>query len=429
MSARAPLRARLRYRFDNTMARGPVVVVAYLTALSLLIVAVAALVVVLAGLSFDGERPAGFLEAMWQAMLRTLDPGTFSGETGWPIRFVGLAVTLAGVFLVVVLIGLIANAVDAKVEELRRGRGAVVESGHTLILGWSPQVPRIISELTIANESERRAVVVVLASEDKVAMEDVLRETVEDRRTTRIVCRTGNPALPADLERSGVATATAIIAVRPESAEGGAADAEVIKAVLAVRALDPALAQAHIVAELEASDNSEIIRSVTGGRVLTVSSDRVVAEVTAQACLRPGLSSVFTDLLDFDGDEIYFTPAHELAGRTYADAMLAFDTCSVIGHRPSEGEVQLNPPPDSVLREGDELVVVAEDDSAIRISPWTGTTAPPAPPRPRAVLGSMRLTMIGWSYFGAKVLHELDEFLPSGSAIAILVDQDLVDPS
>ena len=429
MSHRPSPGARLRYRFDNTLARGPVVVVAYLALVSLFIVALAAFIVVIGGLSYDGERPTGFLEAMWQAMLRTLDPGTFSGETGWPIRFVALGVTLAGLFIVVALIGLIANAVDTKVEELRRGRSPVVESGHTLILGWSAQVPRIISELIIANESERRAAIVVLAAEDKVVMEDLLRDTIQDRRTTRIVCRTGNPALPADLERSGVSTARSIVAVRPASADGGVADAEVIKAVLAVRALDPQLAQAHIVAELEAADNSEVIRSVTGGRVLTVSSDRVVAEVTAQACLQPGLSAVFTDLLDFDGDEIYFTPVGELGGGSYGEAVLAFDSCSVIGHRTTDGKVELNPSPETLLQPGAELVVVAADDSAIYQSPWTGERPRTGGARPRPVERPKRLTIIGWSEFGAKVLRELDEFLPEGSQLSILVDADLVDPA
>src|SRR3546814_19184864 len=82
--------------------------------------------------------------------------------------------------------------------------------------------------------------------------------------------------------------------------------AGVVKAVLAVRALDPELAQCHVVAELAEADSSMMVRAVTGGRVLTVSSDDVVAEVTAQACLQAGLSAIFTDLLDFDGDEIYF---------------------------------------------------------------------------------------------------------------------------
>ena len=53
--------------------------------------------------------------------------------------------------------------------------------------------------------------------------------------------------------------------------------------------------------------------------------------MTAQACLQGGLAAVFTDLLDFDGDEIYFAPVPELVGHTYAEALLGFETCSVIG--------------------------------------------------------------------------------------------------
>ena len=429
MSSAHSFKARLRYRFDNAMARGPIVVIAYLAVLSLLIVAIAALIIVAGGLSFDGEEPTGFVEAMWQSILRTLDPGTFSGDAGWPMRIVTFAVTLTGIFLVVSLIGLIANAVDSKVQELRRGRSPVVEDGHVLILGWSSQVPRIMSELIIANESERRAVIVVLATEDKIAMEDLLNELVTDRRTTRIVCRSGNPALPTDLERAGVANARSIIAVRPESVAGGAADAEVIKAILAVRSLDPTLERAHVVAELDAPDTSEIIRSVTAGRVLTVSSDRVVAEVTAQACLQPGLSAVFTDLLDFDGDEIYFTPADSLAGRTYRDALLSFESCSVIGHKAAAGEVALNPAPGTLIGAGDQLIVIAQDDSVIEMTGVVSAPVGGAAPVPRREPPPVGLTVVGWSSFGSKVLDELDEFLPAGSKLTILVDQDLVEPS
>src|SRR3546814_8891945 len=82
-----------------------------------------------------------------------------------------------------------------------------------------------------------------------------------------------------------------------------------------------------------------MVRAVTGGRVLTVSSDDVVAEVTAQACLQAGLSAIFTDLLDFDGDEIYFADvAPALVGQTYREAVVSYEACSVLGVL-SDGEV------------------------------------------------------------------------------------------
>src|SRR3546814_6078703 len=75
-----------------------------------------------------------------------------------------------------------------------------------------------------------------------------------------------------------------------------------------------------------------LVCAVTGVRVLTVSSDDVVAEVTAQACLQAGLSAIFTDLLDFDGDEIYFADvAPALVGQTYREAVVSYEACSVLG--------------------------------------------------------------------------------------------------
>lgn len=55
----------------------------------------------------------------------------------------------------------------------------------------------------------------------------------------------------------------------------------------------------------------------TGGRVSTVVSSDVIALITAQVCRQSGLSSVYQELLDFDGDEIYFAPAPSLVGHTF----------------------------------------------------------------------------------------------------------------
>ena len=61
-------------------------------------------------------------------------------------------------------------------EELRKGRSTVIESEHSLILGWNPQrVIEIIRELVMANESEEKPAVVILADEDKEKMDDFLK--------------------------------------------------------------------------------------------------------------------------------------------------------------------------------------------------------------------------------------------------------------
>jgi voltage-gated potassium channel Kch len=413
---------RLRYRFDNAMARGPLVVIAYLAGLSLLVMFLAAAIATVANLAFAGGAHDSFSEELWQAMLRTLDSGSFAADTAWPTRLVALLVTLAGIFLAGSLIGLIANAVDQKVEELRKGRSTVVEARHTLILGWSDQVPRIVSELVLANASERDVAIVVLSSAEKAEMEDTLRERIREPLTTRLVCRSGSTSSPADLERSAVHHARSIIVVR-----GDDGDAGVVKAILAVRAIDPDLLDTHIVAELTHADTARIIRDATGGRVLTVSSDDIVAEVTAQACLQAGLSAVFSDLLDFEGDEMYFTQVPELAGRPYRDALVAFETSSVIGRMGSDGGVELNPAPDAELRADDHLIVIADDDANISFSGVQQYDAPPSPPAGASVRDPLDVVLVGWSSFGHKVLQELDEFLPADSKVTVVVDGDLVN--
>jgi Trk K+ transport system NAD-binding subunit len=196
-----------------------------------------------------------------------------------------------------------------------------------------------------------------------------------------------------------------------------------------VRAIDPDFGGRFIIAEVSADDTAHTLRTVSRNRVLTVSSDRVVAEVTAQACLQSGLAQVFAELLAFEGDEIYFTNTPELTGQTYANAQLAFEASSVIGRITGDGAVQLNPPADTVIDATDRLIVVAEDDSTIAFTGVRRVTAPSVPAVEQKGLAPVRALIVGWSSFGALVLEQLDEFLVPGSSILVQVDSDLVDPA
>ena len=76
----------------------------------------------------------------------------------------------------------------------------VLETNHTLVLGWSTQIFTILNELMAANENQPNARIVILADKDKVEMEDEIRERVEVKGKTRIICRNGSPIDPNDLE-------------------------------------------------------------------------------------------------------------------------------------------------------------------------------------------------------------------------------------
>jgi ion channel POLLUX/CASTOR len=47
---------------------------------------------------------------------------------------------------------------------------------------------------------------------------------------------------------------------------------------------------------------------------------------------------VYTELLNFSGDEIYFKREPQLAGKTYGEALLAYEDSCVMGLRKADGK-------------------------------------------------------------------------------------------
>jgi ion channel POLLUX/CASTOR len=416
------LRLRLRYRFDHSLSRGPLALVAWLAMLTIGVAVLGAVVLNVIQATFGGSLNGTLPEDLWQAVLRTVDTGTFANDTQWPTRLVALGVTLSGIFLAGSLIGVISSAVDQRVEQLRRGRSLVIERRHTLILGWSPRLALIVRELVVANENVANPAIVILSERDKTEMEEELHARVADTENTTIVCRTGDTSNIDDLRMVNISDARSIVVL-----SGADGDAGVVKTILAIKTIDPDFSHTHVVAELADNDNAMTVRTVTDGRVLTINSDHVVAEVTAQACHQAGLAAVFQDFLDFEGDEIYLAACPQLDGHTYREAALAFDTCAVIGLQTADGGIDLNPPPDTRFAAGDRVIAIAQDDDKVIFTGFRDVRVPvpaeangtPEPP--------IRVLICGWSPFGPKVLREIDEFLSPGSHVHVAVRADLVD--
>ena len=412
----------MRYRLDNTFSRGTAALMLWLALVTLILVVVAGLVLAVAEVELnDGNR--GFIEGAWASLLRTLDPGTMGGDVGWFFRVVALLVTLGGLFIVSTLIGLISNAINQKLEDLRKGRTPVVESGHTLILGWSPKLMTIIAELMVANENQDYSAIVVMSQEDKVWMEDQIRDRIKGNGKTRVVCRTGDISDPQDLGLVDPVRSKAIIILSPDR---HGADAEVIRCVLALMQHDRGLEHFNVVAELTDERNAEALGVATEGRVSTVVSSDIIARITAQVCRQSGLSAVYQELLDFDGDEIYFSADTNVVGKTFAAALHSFETSTVMGLKFADGRIELNPPMDTVLKEGDSVIAIAEDDDKIEFVDPGPHGGPVETGDPQSVQVEEHLMIVGWNFLGPRLLQQLDEYVTEGSTAHILYDPEHV---
>jgi hypothetical protein len=289
---------RFQYWFDNYMSRGTAALIGGLAVVSVVIISIAALIIAIGGrlLAPEGEESLGFVEAFWLSLMRTLDAGTMGGDAGWGFRLMMLLVTIGGIFIVSTLIGVLSNGLEDRLEELRKGRSLVLENDHTLILGWSPQIFTIISELVLANESRKSgAVIVVLADQDKVEMEDQISSRVEDMKNTKVICRSGSPIDLSDLEIASPHTARSIIVL----AEGNDPDTHVIKSVLAItnnpnRHEKPY----HIVTQIRDPKNMDVVKMLgTRDIVQPILTNELIARVVAQTSRQSGLSIVYTELM------------------------------------------------------------------------------------------------------------------------------------
>src|SRR6185503_14694517 len=318
---------RMRYAFDNYMSRGTIALVIGLAVISFIVIFAAALVVTQIGPSDTGGL--NLFEGMWLSLMRTLDAGTMGGDEGTFFRLIMLTVTLGGIFIISALIGVLNNGIEDKLGELRKGRSHVIESGHTVILGWSAQIFSIISELVIANGNKPRSVIVVMGEHDKVDMEAEIQDKVGPTGRTRVVCRTGNPIDLTDLEIVSPHTARSIIIMAPTADDP---DSHVIKTMLAIinnpnRRPEPY----HVVAEIRDPKNVEAARLVGKDEVELVVVGDLISRIIAQTCRQSGLSVVYTELLDFGGDEIYLVEEPALVGKTFGESLTAYEDSTVIG--------------------------------------------------------------------------------------------------
>jgi len=418
-------RQKFQYRFDNLMSRGTPAMVGMLFLLSLIVVFLAGAIISAAGLMQEGETARlSFGEAAWESLMRTLDSGTMGGDTGTGFRIVMLFVTLGGIFVVSALIGVLSNGLETQMERLQKGRSQVLENNHTVVLGWSPQIFTVLNELMIANENQHNARLVVLSEKDKVEMEDEIRERVEVKGRTRIICRNGSPIDPNDIEIASPHSAKSIIVLPPENNDP---DTDVIKTVLAITNNPKRRAEKyHIVTQIRDAKNLNVLKLVgEKDNVQAVLTGDLIARVVAQTSRQSGLSVVYTELMNFGGDEIYFKHERALAGKSYGEALLAFEDSCLMGIHTADGRILLNPPMDTPIEMDDRIFAISADDDTLHLSSpdliqinetLIRSSRVPLKPQPEKCL------ILGWNRSGTTIVHELDNYVPRGSQVTVVAD-------
>lgn len=415
---------RFRYYFENTMSQGPKGVIKWLGIASLTVVILLGAVIYLFGIkgSPNDSEGLGFIEGAWQILMSTLDQGAMAADYGWEFRAVRFIATLASLFLLSILIGTISSGIDSKIDDLKKGKSKVLESNHTLILGWSDKIFTIINEIIEANSNQKRARIVILADRNKEELDDEIRQNVPDTKTTKIITRSGSPLSTKDIAVVNPNLARSIIIL---SDDDQYADTNTIKSVLAITNNQKRKkGKYHIVGEIKNDENLEAASLVANDEAVYIQSADLISRMIAQTCRQSGLSIVYNNLMQFEGDEIYFTSEPNLIGFTYKEALHKYNASSVIGIVKKDNSVLINPRMDYIIQDGDQIIAISEDDDTVILS----SSLPESyfleaiQKAPQQAAQNEKTLILGWNDKGFGIIRELDKYVAKGSIVQIISD-------
>jgi len=427
-----PFGMRLRYSIDNFMSKGSSSI--FLALLGLFLVGFLIMVVVriIANSIVPDETLSSWAEIPWRVYVAVMEGSAAEtdGDSNWAAKLTSILAVMVGLILFSSMVAFITSVFEAKLDELRRGRSLVLESDHTLILGFGDRILEVIRELIEANESEPDASIVILAENDKEEMDNIIRDNITDFATTRIITRSGVVTNINNLKKVMAENAKSVIIMnsaaswRPEN-EKNLADALVLKSIMSIIAVCDGEIHPPIVCEIHSDRDRDLAENISNGVVKALNEVSVLSRMIAQLALsRNGLSIVYSDMVGFGGNEFYFYKPDEGWGKrlTFGDSLNRFKSSTPMGVHNSKGEIILNPAKDMPIEDDDELIVFAEDDSTIfyfqdPVFNPTLKEIPSSVVEPQ----SHRVALLNWTTKTSIILEKLCSYLPKGSELCTYV--------
>ncbi|XP_072964965.1 probable ion channel POLLUX isoform X2 [Typha angustifolia] len=408
-----PLKKRIAYRVDVFFSVHP-----YAKLLALLMAT--KLLIGFGGLALYAVSNGSFYEALWLSWTFVADSGNHADQVGLGPRIVSVSISSGGMLIFAMMLGLVSDAISEKVDSWRKGKSEVIESNHILILGWSDKLGSLLKQLAIANKSVGGGVVVVLAERDKEEMEMDITKLEFDFMGTSVICRSGSPLILADLKKVSVSKARAIIVLAADE-NADQSDARALRVVLSLTGVKEGL-RGHVVVEMSDLDNEPLVKLVGGELIETVVAHDVIGRLMIQCALQPGLAQIWEDILGFENAEFYIKRWPQLDGMRFEDVLISFPEAVPCGVKVASkgGKIIINPDDNYVLKEGDEILVIAEDDDTYSPGPLPEVRRGFLPNIPSPRKYPEKILFCGWRRDIDDMITVLEALLAPGSELWML---------
>ena len=412
---------RLFYFFDNQISKGTANIILMLTISLVVVVVLLGCSIYVAGFS-DEKNVLNLILNYFYLVLSYTPPK----ETSLPVGIVSIILFIVGLFVSGALIGAITTGLHTKLADLQEGYGEIVEENHTIILGWSQHVTTIVEELILANESVGGTTIVILGRKTRNEMSSIINSKIKNFLGTKVIYRTGDRRSKNDLRQVSLDTSRNIIINQHSHVPS-----DIPKTLLAIlNRKERRKKPFHITAVIENQDEIALARLIGKDELQLIESNDFLARLEAQTYRQLGLPYVYEDLLNFSGEEVYFINASTLEGLKYGDAIFRFNNSKLIGLCTNKNEILLNPHSDTLIQKDFQIIVIAEDDSTIKIEDQNVSEVKSEliqlnegyEEKPEHYL------VIGWNSNTESVIKNLTKFVPFYSSVTILTNPTEDDP-
>jgi len=408
------LRNKLAYKFDNTLTKGIGSLIWWLALTTIIIVSIISILVWYLDLATDNS----FFDQFWFFLLRSIGDDYYV-KTPWGYRILYLIIVFSSIFITSILISILTQIIQSRVEELRKGHSKIIEKNHTVILGWSSKIYTIIEEFDVSAIDEKiNKVVVVMGNEDKVFMEDEILRNVKNLKRTKVICRTGDATNKEHLDILNLKDTEAIIILAESDNKP---DTDIIKTLLSIKGYmlknESELQDIfeRTITEINDEKNKKIADIITNNKTKLIRIKEFTAKIIAQTARQSGLPKVYEELFDFNGMEIYFIK-NEVDKINYKTLLTYYKNISVIGYMDENKKYYLNPDNNTIIQKGYILIVIAESEK--KANDRIKSDFVSKKNKMKGVKNDIttnEILILGWNDIGNTVIRELASYVKGGN--------------
>lgn len=354
-NAKHKINENLKYHFDNFVSRGiRGIVILLLVGTVVFVILVTFVALKLCRIPLNES-----FDEIWDNFGLAITgwwPFTESNENRDLLFYISrLLISVFGLFLTSMLIGLVSEAIENKVRVLRKGKSKVIENNHVIVIGYDERNHTLLQELMNTDYKKRK--ILIIDNKDKEEIEEDLYSNIDIPKNIKVIIRTFELWDIEGLRKCSIDESYAVV-ISPMS------DIITLKVLFAIKKVlkGNKETKTHIVSAIK---NSEYLIRFSTEKDVMIQIDALIARTISVSYRQVGLPKVLSSILSFEGSEFYLNNNKKYAQKTFGELTLNMINAVPIGIL-RKNDLILIPNENEKILESDELLYYSENKNGIK---------------------------------------------------------------